>query len=206
MDFKPARHHVNRTVRCHAPGQDGSWNAIAKDYRLAKTSARIKCHQMSFALGPPAARNSAAVEFDVLQKRSDDSVEYALKIAHIPKRNVAVLAALLQENSFAVGRELICAKRMGVPNQLPRLFMDSPESFPADACGDKRVNTTNFKQIEKAQGNRVINLIELRVPNSRRAVSSVFDFEFVAPHPAPNPPRSDAGQPRRFWHCVNPGL
>ena len=78
-----------------------------------------------------------------------------------------MLAALLQENSFAVGRKLIRAKRMGVPNQLPRLLMDSPESFPADACGDKSVNTTNFEEVEKAQGNRVINLIKLRVPNSR---------------------------------------
>lgn len=202
MDFKPARHLVNRTVCCHAPGQDGSWNAVAKDYRLAKTSAGIKCHQVSFAFGPPPARNSAAVEFNVLQKRPDDSVEHALKVAHIPKRDFAMLAALFQENGLTIGRKLIRAKRMGVPNQLPRLLVNSPESFPADARGDKGINTTNFEQIEKAQGNCVINLIKLRVPNSRRAVSPVFDFEFVTPHPSPNAPRSNTCQTRRFRHCV----
>src|SRR6185369_11367982 len=57
MDFKPARDFLHRTVRFHAPGQNGGRNAIAKNDRLPKAPARIECHQVSLPLGPPPVGN-----------------------------------------------------------------------------------------------------------------------------------------------------
>ena len=76
-------------------------------------------------------------------------------------------------------------------NQLPGLLVHLAKSFPTHASGDKSVNTTNFKKVEKPQRHGVINLIELGVPNSRRMMSPVFDFEFIAFYPPPNAPMAN---------------
>lgn len=206
MDFKPTRDFFHRTVCCHAPGQDGGRNAVAKNNRLTETSAGVERYQVSFALGPPPAGNSTAVEFDVLEKRLDNSFEHALKITHIPKCDFVMFPAFFHEDCLTISRKLIRAERMRVANQLPGLLMHLAESFPAYARSDESVNTTNFKKVEKPQRHGVINLIELGVPNSRRAMSPVFDFEFVSPHPSPNAPRRYTRQTRSLRHCVDSRL
>lgn len=121
---------------------------------------------MSFAFGPPPLRNFAAVELDVFEKRADHSLEHTLKITQIPKRDLAMFPTFLHEYGLPIGRELVRAEGMRVADKFPGLLMHLTESFPAHARGDKSVNTTDLKQIEKPQGNRVVNLIKLGVPNS----------------------------------------
>ncbi len=83
---------------------------------------------------------------------------------------------------------------MRVANQLPSLLMHLAERLPAYARSDESVYTPNFKKVEKTQRDGVINLVELSAPNSRRATSPVFDFEFVSPNPSPNAPRGNTCQ------------
>ncbi len=150
--------------------------------------------------------NFAAVEFDVLEERLNNSFKHALKIAHIPQGDIAMFPSLLHEDCLTIGSKLIRAERMRVSHQLPGLFMHLAESFPAYACSDKSVNTPNFKKVEEPQRNRVINLIKLGIPNSRRTVSPAFDFEFIPFYPSPNAPRGNICQTRSFRYCVDSRL
>lgn len=148
----------------------------------------------------------STVKLNILEKRLDNSLEHALKVTHIPKGDFVMFPAFFHEDCLTIRCELIRAERMRVPNQLPGLLMHLAESFPAYARSDESVNTTNFKKVEKPQRHRVINLIELGVPNSRRVMSPVFDFEFVSPHPSPNAPRRYTRQTRSLRHCVDSRL
>jgi hypothetical protein len=170
---------------------------------LTETAARIERYQVILSSGPPTPWKLSAVKLNILEKGSDDPIEYSLKVTHIPKGDFVMFPALFHEDCLPIGRKLIRAEWMRVANQSLGLLMHLAKSFPAHTRRDKSINTTNFKKVKKPQRHDMINLIKLGAPNSRRTMSPVFDFKFVSPHPSPNAPRANTCQTPSLRDCVD---
>src|SRR5882724_6931125 len=106
-----------------------------------------------------------------------------------------IFLAQFHEDSVTIRGETICAKRVCGIQPLACFAVNSSQIFPAYARRYEGIHSSDFQQIKEAERHRVIDWIELAIPNGRRTVAPAFHSEFVAFQPTANPLRRDVRQP-----------
>ena len=193
--MEPSGDFFDRIVCARATSQNLGGNAFSEDNWMAETAARVERNLSVFSTRPPSARHLSAIKLDVLKKRADDFVEYTLHVAHVPKHYFLIFLAQLQKNRVAISGESICAKWVRVTDPIARLIVHLSQSLPCDTGINECVNGSYLEQIKKSKRYRMINWVELAVPNGRRTMAPVFHSEFIAFQPTTNSLRRDGGQP-----------
>lgn len=204
MDFIPTRNDCLGGIRLCASGQYCRWHAGLHHSRLPEITPWIDDDLPIFSQRPPDDVRSGELEFFL--KRRHNPGEFDLIVYQVNESFVTILLALSQENTSAIRKNAIGAKRMGGAQLILRFPVGAAHRSPAHARANECIDKAELKEVAKAEGQLILDRSEFALPDRLGMMHALAAFEIVALQPSSDFSGADPGQARRLWDRVEAGV